>query len=93
MALWGRRLCLDPSTRTWVDANDDENAAICAAARRVIFLEAHPEQVLRVTRTTVRQRKALKFSQEGLFLTRMHVYRSPPVRSEWGRLVFAVSRV
>ncbi|CAM9241987.1 unnamed protein product, partial [Hapterophycus canaliculatus] len=44
VALWGRRLRLDPSTRTWVDANEDETAAVCTAARRVIFLQAHPEQ-------------------------------------------------
>lgn len=45
VALWGRQLRLDPSTKTWIDANGDGNAAVRAAARRVIFLEAHPEQV------------------------------------------------
>lgn len=45
IALWGRQLRLDPSTKNWIDDNSDGNKAVRAAARRVIFLEAHPEQV------------------------------------------------
>lgn len=45
VALWGRRRRLDPDSKTWVDSNDFGDAAVRAAARRVVFLEAHPEQV------------------------------------------------
>lgn len=45
VALWGRQHHLDPSTKTWVEGAGDGNAAVRAAARRAIFLEAHPEQV------------------------------------------------
>ncbi|CAM9511718.1 unnamed protein product [Ectocarpus sp. 4 AP-2014] len=45
VALWGRRRRLDPVSKTWVDADDSGDAAVRAAARRVVFLEAHPEQV------------------------------------------------
>ncbi|CAB1120973.1 unnamed protein product [Ectocarpus sp. CCAP 1310/34] len=43
VALWGHRRRLDPVSKTWVDA-DSGDAAVRAAARRVVFLEAHPEQ-------------------------------------------------
>ena len=45
VALWGRRLRLDPSTKAWVDNNGGDDAAVLPAARRVVFLEGHPEQV------------------------------------------------
>ena len=45
VALWGRRLRLDPSTKAWVYDNDGDDAAVRSAARRVMFLEGHPEQV------------------------------------------------
>ncbi|CAB1097935.1 unnamed protein product [Ectocarpus sp. CCAP 1310/34] len=44
VALWGHRRRLDPVSKTWVDADDSGDAAVRAAARRVVFLEAHPEQ-------------------------------------------------
>eukprot|EP00903_Cladosiphon_okamuranus_P020276 g18607.t1 len=47
VALWGRRLRLDPSTKAWVDDSGDDDAALRSAARRVVFLEGHPEQVCR----------------------------------------------
>lgn len=46
MALWGRSLRLDRSTKTLMDFHtDDDDAAVRSAARRVVFLEGHPEQV------------------------------------------------
>eukprot|EP00903_Cladosiphon_okamuranus_P020275 g18606.t2 len=47
VALWGRRLRLDPSSKAWVDENGDDDAALRSAARRVVFLEGHPEQACR----------------------------------------------
>ncbi|CAM9779774.1 unnamed protein product [Ectocarpus fasciculatus] len=44
VALWGRHRRLDPDSKTWVDADDSGDVAVRAAARRVVFLEAHPEQ-------------------------------------------------